>query len=302
MAESPIQAITEAYNRGESDEFITPTVLCKNSTCIAPILGEDAVIFWNLRSDRARQLTKPFVMREFETVEPHAFKRHAVRKDLSFVTLTEFGKDLDSVIPAFPSREVPGTIVEALRYHKQLYAAESEKFSQVTYFLNGGYDRPRYGEERIRVPSPRVARYDRVPRMRADELARRLVAALHGGYDFILANFCNADMIGHTGNERATILACDALDDALRLIWKTVSRMHGTLLVTSDHGNAEMMKNPHGGVDTEHNPDPVPFLAVGESVKGKKAWRGTLADIAPTALWLLGVEKPKEMTGRNLLR
>jgi 2,3-bisphosphoglycerate-independent phosphoglycerate mutase len=301
MAESPPQAITHAYNRGESDEFVTPTVICRNGTCVAPILDADAVIFWNLRSDRARQLTKPFVMREFETCEVNAVKRHAIRKNLCFVTLTEFGKDLDSVIPAFPNREVPGTIVEALRYMRQLYAAESEKFSQVTYFLNGGYDRPRFNEERLRVPSPRVVRYDRTPRMRADELAKRLVAALDGGYDFVLANFCNADMVAHTGNEQAAIKACEALDDTLGVIWKTVQRLHGTLLVTADHGNIEQMRGAHGGVDTEHNPHPVPFLVAGSAVRGRKIRRGTLADVAPTAMWLLGVEKPREMTGRHLL-
>lgn len=301
MAESPIEAITQAYNRGESDEFITPTVICKNNTCVAPILNNDAVIFWNLRSDRARQLTKPFVMREFETCEVHAVKRHAIRRNVCFVTLTEFGKDLDSVVPAFPNREVPGTVVEALRYHRQLYAAESEKFSQVTYFLNGGYDRPRYNEDRIRVPSPRVARYDHTPRMRAGELANRLVSALDGGYDFALVNFCNADMVAHTGNTDAALKACEALDDALGTIWQKIQRLHGTLLVTADHGNIEQMMGPHGGVDTEHNPNPVPFLAAGDAVRGMKARRGTLADIAPTVLWLLGVEKPHEMTGRRLL-
>ena len=302
MAESAIQAVTQAYNRGESDEFITPTVVCRDNTCVAPILDDDAVIFWNLRSDRARQLTKPFVLRDFETKEVHAPKRHVVRRNLCFVTLTEFGKDLDSVIPAYPNRETSGTIVEALRYHKQLYAAESEKFSQVTYFLNGGFDRPRFNEDRIRVQSPRVARYDKVPRMRADELARRLAAALDGGYDFVLANFANADMVAHTGDEPATVLACQALDDALAVVWKKVNALGGTLLVTADHGNAEELRGLHGGVDTEHNPDPVPFLAAGSVMKRLKVQRGTLADVAPTVLWLLGVEKPLEMTGRRLLR
>ncbi|MFA5185869.1 MAG: 2,3-bisphosphoglycerate-independent phosphoglycerate mutase [Patescibacteria group bacterium] len=302
LAESPLQAVTQAYNRGESDEFITPTVICHNKTCIAPIADHDAVIFWNLRTDRARQLTKPFVMRDFELNEPHSFRRSVIRRDLVFVTLTEFGKDLDSVIAAYPHREVLGTIVEALRYNKQLYAAESEKFSQVTYFLNGGFDRPRFGEGRIRVPSPRVARYDHAPRMHSDELARRLVAALDGDYEFILANFANADMIGHTGNLQAGIKACEALDDALGVIWEKLQAKQGTLIVTADHGNVERMLSQHGGADTEHNMDPVPFLAAGRAVKGlKHRLSGTLADVAPTALWLLGVDRPHEMTGKSLL-
>jgi len=302
-AESSVQAITQAYTRGESDEFITPTVICQKGTCVAPISDHDAVIFWNLRSDRARQLTKPFVMRDFEVHEPHAFRRHVIRKDLAYITLTEFGTDLDSVVAAFPHREVHGTIVEAMRTHRQLYAAESEKFSMVTYFLNGGYDRPRYGEDRIRIPSPRVARYDHTPRMRVDELAKRVTAALRGdAYDLAIVNFANADMVGHSGNLKAAIKACEALDDALGVIWKTVSALKGTLIVTADHGNVEQMISPHGGADTEHNPDPVPFLVAGLAAKGRRASTGTLAGVAPTALDLLGIEAPSEMTGRTLLR
>jgi 2,3-bisphosphoglycerate-independent phosphoglycerate mutase len=300
-AESAVQAVTQAYNRGESDEFITPTVVCQDSRCIAPVMDRDSVIFWNLRSDRARQLTKPFVMRDFENRDPRAFERPVVRKHLRFVTLTEFGKDLDSVVAAYPHREVPGTLVEALRSRRQLYAAESEKFSQVTYFLNGGSDRPRFGEERIRVPSPRVASYDQAPKMKAKELARRLVAALDGEYDFILANFANADMVGHTGNLQAGVEACEALDDALAVIWDKVQKMHGALIVTADHGNVERMTSPHGGADTEHNMNPVPFLLACRQAKGYRLRCGTLADVAPTALMLMGIDKPPEMTGRSLV-
>jgi 2,3-bisphosphoglycerate-independent phosphoglycerate mutase len=147
--------------------------------------------------------------------------------------------------------------------------------------------------------------------MRADELARRVASALDGGYDFVLVNFCNADMIAHTGNEAAAIKACEALDDALSILWKKIQRVHGTLIITADHGNVEQMHAPHGGVDTEHNPNPVPFLAAGASVSSctlrrgslsiHPAARGTLADIAPTILWLLGIEQPNDMTGKRLL-
>jgi 2,3-bisphosphoglycerate-independent phosphoglycerate mutase len=299
-ADSPIQAVTRAYNRGESDEFIVPTVICRNRTCVAPVMDHDAVVFWNLRSDRARQLTKPFVVKGFGAAEPAAPKRSVARKDLCFVTLTEFGKDLDAVIPAFPHREVDGTIVEALRYRRQLYAAESEKFSQVTYFLNGGFDRPRFGEARIRIPSPRVARYDDRPALHARQLTRAFADALDR-VDFALVNFANADLIGHTGNERAGIKACEALDEALGTIWSKVKELDGTLIVTSDHGNIEEMHDAYGGTDTEHNMHPVPFLVAGSAVRAKKVRHGTLADVAPTALRLLGVQKPKEMTGRCLI-
>ncbi len=304
MAESPVQAVTEAYTRGESDEFITPTVVCKNNTCVAPISDHDAVIFWNLRSDRARQLTKPFVNEPaFRECETYAKRRHAFRKDLFFVTLTEFGKDLDSVVAAYPHRETANTIVEVLRTRKQLYAAESEKYAMVTYFLNGGSDRPRFGEDRIRVPSRRVTRYDLAPRMSAMPLARRVAAAIEKKkYDFTLVNFANADMVAHSGNFEATVKACEALDDALAILWKKIEKMHGTLFVTADHGNAEEMLDPHGGPDTEHNPNPVPFLAAGPGLRRKKLRRGTLADVAPTVLSTMGIAAPKEMKGHILLR
>ncbi|MFH1078254.1 MAG: 2,3-bisphosphoglycerate-independent phosphoglycerate mutase [Patescibacteria group bacterium] len=300
-AESPVQAITRAYSRGESDEFILPTVVCQRNTCVAPVMDNDSIVFWNLRSDRARQLTKPFVIDDFEDAEPTAPKRSVRRKKLCFVTLTEFGTDLDDVRPAYPHREVDGTLVEALRYSRQLYAAESEKFSQVTYFLNGGFDRPRFNEDRIRVPSPRIARYDDRPALHAVQLARRVCTALSKGYDFALVNFANADLIGHTGNYKAGIKACEALDEALGIVWKKVREMKGTLIVTADHGNVEKMVDVSGGADTEHNMSPVPFLVAGNGVRGKKIRKGTLADVAPTSLRLLGIPKPKEMTGRYLL-
>jgi 2,3-bisphosphoglycerate-independent phosphoglycerate mutase len=224
------------------------------------------------------------------------------RKGLCFVKLTEFGKDLDDVAPAYPHREVDGTVVEALRYSRQLYAAESEKFSQVTYFLNGGFDRPRFGETRIRVPSPHVARYDDRPALHAVQLARRFTDALDDGYDFALVNFANADLIGHTGNLRAGVKACETLDESLGMVWKKVKALRGTLIVTADHGNIENMCDPYGGVDTEHNPNPVPLLVAGPAVRGHAVRKGTLADVAPTALRLLGIQKPREMTGHCLFR
>jgi len=299
--QSPTQALSEAYARGESDEFLLPTVLCHQGKCAAPVQDRDAIIFWNLRSDRARQLIKPFAMYNFETREPHAFHRVAIRKELFLVTLTEFGSDLDHVMPAFPHRQIHNTLVETLRWHRQLYAAESEKFSQVTYFFNGGSDRARFGEERLRVPSLRVPRYNRVPRMSADALTTRLLSALEAPYDFVTVNYANADMVGHTGDLAAGVLACEALDQNLARVWKAVRAEHGTLMVTADHGNIEQMQLAHGGADTEHNPHPVPLLVAGRAAEHHRLRAGTLADVAPTVLALLGMAKPVEMTGKNLL-
>ncbi len=301
VMDDPAKALTEAYARGESDEFVLPTVLCRNGVCVGRVKSRDAMIFFNLRSDRARQFLKPFVMTDFETREPDSFLRPVQLKRLFVVTLTEFGTDLDHAIPAFPHRQVQNTLVEALRYQRQTYGAESEKFSQVTYFLNGGFDRPRFGEERFRVPSLPLVKYDERPEMSADVLTKKTLAELRD-HDFVLVNFANADMVAHSGSFEASVKACETLDRCLGKLWHAVERLNGTLVLTSDHGNIEQLRNIHGGVDTEHNPHPVPFLVAGSVARGRRLTRGTLADVAPTILALLGVQKPEQMTGRNLLR
>lgn len=302
MADSASRAISQAYNRGEYDEIILPSVICREGTCVAPVKDNDVIIFWNLRSDRARQLTKPFVEKDFEHAEPHAPKRSATRKNLYFVTLTEFGKGLDHAIAAFPHREVENTLPETLRHMHQLYAAESEKFAAITYFFNGGYDAPRYDEKRLIVPSPKnVAGYDETPRMSADKLTHDLLKHLPN-FDFIAVNYANADMVGHTGNFAATVKACETLDDTLAKLWSAVRKLNGILIVTADHGNAEQTASLSGGKDTEHNPNPVPFLIAGASIKKKRVKSGSLADIAPTILDLFGIPKPKAMSGKSLLK
>ena len=300
-ADSASHAIAQAYNRGETDEFVLPTVICEKDVCVAPVRDNDAVIFWNLRSDRARQMLKPFVEPHFEKLQPEAPKRHAIVKHLYFVTLTEFGKGLDSVVSAFPHHELRDTLLETLRHKKQLYAAESEKFSMVTYFMNGGYDAPKFGEHRLRVESPYVTNYKDRPEMSAKKLTERLLKRIPK-HDFITVNYANADMVAHTGDLAATIKACETLDEMLGQIWKSVKENQGTLIVTADHGNAEELKTSYGGKDTEHNPNPVPFLMAGAGARGKKAENGSLIDIAPTILSLFEITPPKIMMGKNLLK
>jgi 2,3-bisphosphoglycerate-independent phosphoglycerate mutase len=303
-APTAMDAVNRAYNRGESDEFIQPTVIGRpRSKKTAEIRNDDAVIFWNLRSDRARQLTKPFVQTCFEKCEPNAFVRKAVRKGLLFVTLTEFGAALDNVVAAYTSRGITGTLVEALRSESQYYVAESEKYVHITYFLNGGYDRVRFGEHRVYIPTHRVERYDEKPEMRAKEIAKAVVKALGEGADFVCANFANADMVGHTGNLPAAVIACEALDMALGEIWKSIQKHCARLIVTSDHGNAEILVAPDGTPDTEHNGSPVPFCLAG-NIPARLRLRnnGALADIAPTILKLLRVRAPEQMTGESLVR
>jgi 2,3-bisphosphoglycerate-independent phosphoglycerate mutase len=300
VADSAIKAVEQAYGRGESDEFILPTVIASPGEKPETIGNKDAVIFWNLRSDRARQMIKPFIQHDFESHNLRAFRRHKICHDLYFATMTEFGKQIDGAIAAFPHQGVSGTIVEALRSHRQIYIAESEKYSQVTYFLNGGYDAPRFGEERIRIPSIRTSSFEHYPKMRAGEIGRAVVKAVRAKFDFVCANFANADMVGHTGNFAATVKACEEMDEPLGKIWKAVQKAKGHLFITADHGNAEQLFGAHGERDTHHNPNPVPFLAAGP-VKSFKIKNGTLADVAPTVLGTLCVRVPNEMKGHNLL-
>lgn len=298
----PIDAIEKAYARGESDEFIQPTYICPNKTCLRKIENNDAMIFWNLRSDRARQLIKPFVMTDFEKKVEGSFKRRVKRKNIFFVTLTEFGSDIEGVVPAYANRDVHNTLVEALNGRTQTYIAESEKYVHVTYFLNGGHDQARFNEKRVNIPTHRVQRYDEKPKMRASEIAKAIGKALDHGSEFVCANFANADMVGHTGNLDATIKACEALDDALENVLKSAKKHHATVIIMSDHGNAEEVIRADGTPDTEHNPNPVPFIIDGNVPKGLKIRsKGELADVAPTILELMGIEAPKEMTGESLI-
>lgn len=298
----PIDAIEKAYARGESDEFIQPTYICPNKTCLRKIENNDAMIFWNLRSDRARQLIKPFVMTDFEKKVEGSFKRRVKRKNIFFVTLTEFGSDIEGVVPAYANRDIHNTMVEALNGRTQTYIAESEKYVHVTYFLNGGHDQARFNEKRVNIPTHRVKRYDEKPRMRACEIAKAIGKALDHGSEFVCANFANADMVGHTGNLDATIKACEALDDALACVLKSARKHRATVIIMSDHGNAEEVIRADGTPDTEHNPNPVPFIIDGSVPKGLKIRsKGELADVAPTILDLMGIEAPKEMTGESLI-
>ena len=302
-ARDPIDAIEKAYARGESDEFIQPTFICPNKTCLRCIQDNDAVVFWNLRSDRARQLVKPFSMPDFEHVQDGAFTRKIKRKHLFFVTLTDFGSDIANVVPAYGNRDIQGTLVEALRDQRQYYIAESEKYVHVTYFFDGGHDQARFGEQRINIPTHRVERYDQKPRMRACEIAKKIVKVIEKDADFVCANFANADMVGHTGNFGATVTACEALDDALCCVCKAIMKKKGTLIVMSDHGNAELVIRKDGTPDTEHNSSPVPFLIAGTIPKGKRIRSlGELADAAPTILDLMGIEIPELMNGLSLFR
>jgi len=299
-AKSPQEAITQSYNRGETDEFIPPYVISRGGKPIARIKDNDAIIFFNLRSDRARQLAKPFVQKEFNKLNPNAFSRPKILKNLYFVAMTDFGPDLDSIITAYPSQDLSGTLPMVVDGRQQLYIAEKEKYAHVTYFFNGGYADPVAGEDRVVLPSPAVSSYDQKPEMAVYQITDRVIKGL-SKYQFIVINFANPDMVGHTGNIKACIKAVEHVDICLGKIKNAVLQVGGTLIVTSDHGNAEKMLDlKTGEMYTEHTDNPVPFIVVNDGDKKLKLKSGKLGDIAPTILKLMGIKKSKDMKGKEL--
>lgn len=299
--DDPRQAISQAYNRGESDEFIQPTVVGN----YRGVADNDAVIYFNLRSDRARQLTKALVQTDFEMLNEHThpFHRSRVVRGLTFVAMTDFGPDLDDILTAYPAVELGGTFPMALRGKRQLYIAESEKFAHVTYFFNGGYANPVAGEDREMVPSPDVKTYDLTPAMSSQAITDRVVEAVKRElYDVVVLNYANTDMLAHTGNLAAGIAAMEATDCCLGRLAAAVLAAGGLLAVTGDHGNLEEMMNlVTGEVDTEHSTNPVPFYLVSGRFARHQLHPGALGDVAPTLLRLIDQPIPPEMTGRVLV-
>lgn len=300
----PVSACLQGYNRGESDEFLIPSVIVDDRhRPVGSVEENDVIIFYNLRSDRARQLTKTFALEDFETHQKGAFRRRRVPKNIRFCAMTDFGPDLPNIFTAYPHREVRNPVTEVLRDYRQLYAAESEKFAHVTYFMNGLVAAPRAGEERLRIPSPRVPRFDMKPEMKARELTTAVLRRLRTGkYHFICMNYSNMDMVGHTGNLGAAVKAVESVDASIGRLWEAVSEMGGYLFITGDHGNVEQMIDPQtGAIETEHTSNPVPFIVAGGGVRGyRELPHGTLADVVPTILELMGAHQPEEMTGRSL--
>ncbi len=301
QADDAAQAIVESYNRNETDEYIKPYVIDKKGV----ISDNDSVIFFNLRSDRARQLAKIFVQKDFNKKNPGSLPRARLVKNLCFVSMTDFGPNLEEIHKAYQSDDLTSTLPIALGGYSQAYMAESEKFAHVTYFFNGGYPGRIGGEEQYVIPSPNVNSYDKTPGMKSVALTKKVLENLKNSkFDFTLLNFAASDMVAHTGNLRAGVKCCEILDDCIKKITDAYLKNDGTVIITADHGNIEEMINLETGeVDTEHSTNQVPFILVNKSLKGIKINNGgALCDIAPTILDLLNRKKPKEMTGKSLIK
>lgn len=292
-AASPEEVISHSYTAGVSDEFVKPAVLPDHQ----PVKDKDAVIFFNFRADRARQLTQAFIEKNFT-----AFNRGQAPEVL-FISFTEY--DIRFPIPvAFPPEKLKNTFTELLAQNnlKQLHVAETEKYAHVTFFFNGGVEEPVPGEDRILVPSPKVATYDLQPEMSAFKVSEKVCQAIVAQqHDFIVANFANPDMVGHTGMLSAAIKAVETVDRCLGQIIETLKETNGELLIVADHGNIEKMANKNGHPWTAHTANPVPIIYV-SSKDAVISNGGRLADVAPTLLTILNLPVPQEMTGKNLIK
>jgi 2,3-bisphosphoglycerate-independent phosphoglycerate mutase len=297
-ATSALVGLDSAYAREESDEFVKPTAIVPDGADPVAMQDGDVVIFMNFRADRAREITRALTDRAF-----NGFTRTYVPKLAGFVTLSRYGEDFD--LPcAYTQQPIHNGFGEYLSNLglRQLRIAETEKYAHVTYFFNGGREQPYPGEDRILVPSPRVATYDLKPEMSAFEVTDKLEAAiLSRQYHAIICNYANGDMVGHTGNMAAATLAIEALDSCIGRVVKAMLSTGGEVIITADHGNAEqMLDNTTHQAHTAHTLNPVPFLYIGR--RAKLSDGGSLRDLAPSLLAMMGLPQPAEMTGHSLIR
>jgi len=303
--QSPIVALRESYERGITDEFIEPVVITEqvrhgqSAVPVGMIRDDDAVIFFNFRADRARQMTKAIAEPGFDK-----FTDPARPKNLGFVAMTQYDKSYAWLRYVLGPEKVEHILAQVFAdlSLRNLRVAETEKYAHVTYFFNGGVEKPFAGEERILVPSPKVATYDLMPEMSAAGVADAVIQAVEkGDFDAVVMNFANADMVGHSGKLEAAIRAVETVDACLGRIFQSLRPHGGAWIITADHGNAETMIDPAtGGPHTYHTTNPVPLILLHEDGRVRLRSGGALRDIAPTLLGILGVPQPAEMTGRDL--
>ena len=296
-ATTAVSAIESSYQKEVFDEFVEPTVIYSGDEPVATIGENDSVIFFNFRPDRAREITRTLVDPEFNEFETK-------KLNLYYVCFTQYDETLPNVHIAFKPETLKNTFGEYISNKglTQLRIAETEKYAHVTFFFNGGEEKQYPGEDRILVPSPKVETYDMQPEMSAEEVTQKVVEAIKSKkYNAIILNYANPDMVGHTGNLDAAIQAVEKIDDCVQRVVEAVNEVEGTLIITADHGNAEQMIDyKTGEPHTAHTTNPVPLILVGKD--GVKLKEGKLADLAPTMLEIMGLEKPEEMTGESLIQ
>ncbi len=313
--EDPVQGITESYNRGVMDEFIIPFACGNASASTATIRDDDSCICFNFRADRVREITRALTRNSGLNDQagndlPGAADLSATLpadqgpKNLTYICMTQYDKKykLPVVIAPESMNNILANVMAQMNL-RNLRVAETEKYAHVTYFFNGGVEQPFPGEEREMVQSPKVATYDLKPEMSAAGIADKVVKAVEqGSFDVIIVNFANADMVGHSGKIEPTIIAVETVDACLGRIEQAVRARGGAMLITADHGNAEQLIDPAtGGPHTAHTTNPVPFIVVAENnAKFSLSPGGSLRDISPTVLGMLGIDEPTEMTGRDL--
>lgn len=324
----PIHALKEQYDQGITDEFIEPITICDRDGSHRVIGDNDGVIFFNYRIDRPRELTRAFVLPEFEqgmknvAFDPYTeryektniqkqtavttFQRKKILQNLFFVTMTMYEDNLPAHV-AFPPQHIKEPIGKVFADNglRQLRMTETEKERFVTYYMNGQKEELYPGEERVIIPSKGVKSYDQAPEMSANEIANEMIKRIQSGlYDVVIANICNGDMVGHTGNFDAAVRACEIVDEVVGKIVEEILLHNGVVFITADHGNVEeMMNNSTGEVDTEHSTYPVPLYIIGKQFASHSTMlpTGILADVAPTILKTMGINKPQQMTGRALI-
>ena len=295
-----INAIENSYQKEVFDEFVEPTVITSadGETPIAKIEENDSIIFFNFRPDRAREITRTIVDKDFKEFETKKIKTY-------FVCFTSYDETMPNVHIAFKKEQIKNTLGEVLSKKglTQLRIAETEKYAHVTFFFNGGEEKQYKGEDRILVPSPKVETYDLQPEMSAYEVTEKVIdAILSQKYDCIILNYANPDMVGHTGSLEAAIKAVEAIDECVGKVVKAIEQTHGNVIITADHGNCEQMIDyATGDPHTAHTTNLVPMILVSENQNIKLKSEGKLADLAPTILDLMNIKKPQEMTGETLL-
>ncbi|MCT4619669.1 MAG: 2,3-bisphosphoglycerate-independent phosphoglycerate mutase [Marinisporobacter sp.] len=297
-ANSAKEAIENSYAKDEVDEFVKPTVILENESPIGVVSENDSVIMFNFRPDRAREITRTFVDEAF-----NGFERKNGFFPVHYVCMTQYDASMPNVNVAYPPQKLVNTLGEYVSSLglNQLRIAETEKYAHVTFFLSGGVEEPYTGEERALIPSPKVATYDLKPEMSAFEVTEKLIDEINKNkHDLIIVNYANCDMVGHTGSVDAAIKAVEAVDTCVGKIVDTTINVGGQILLTADHGNADEMKDPEGNTITAHSTNPVPIILI-NAPEEYGITEGKLADIAPTLLQMMGLEKPKEMTGTSLL-